>query len=168
MIDEAKQDIQTVTVDGEVLRELIDGVKLHEMPNILTKNGVTTELYRPEWDIGALPVRHIIHVQLRPRTVSAWHLHRIQTDRIFVTNGTCKLVLWDEREQSPTLGHINVFFLGRLRPAVVQIPPGVWHGLQNLDSESVGFINYFDHPYRYEEPDEWRLPVETERIPYRF
>ncbi|SFE22363.1 hypothetical protein [Nitrosomonas sp. Nm166] len=71
------------------------GVTHKKISNIITRNGVTTELYRPEWAIGPDQVRHIIHVILRANTISAWHVHEYQTDTIFVTSGSIKLVLFD-------------------------------------------------------------------------
>ena len=162
------KDTQTVAAGGRMLRRLIHGVELQEMQNILTRNGVTTEVLRPEWGIGRLPVRHLIHVTLRAHAVSAWHCHHIQTDRIFVTEGSLRIVLFDDREGSPTRGQLDVLLLGRMRPATLLIPPFVWHGVQNLEGATSGFINFFDHPYCYENPDEWRLPADTDAIPYRF
>ena len=162
------KDSQTTAPGGQVLRSLIDGVALHEMPNILTRNGVTTEVVRPEWAVGSLPIVHMIHVALRPRAISAWHCHHLQTDRIFVTDGTLRIVLFDDREGSPTRGKVDVLLLGRLRPGTLLIPPFVWHGIENLEHRTAGFINFFDRPYCYENPDEWRLPLDTDAIPYRF
>jgi len=162
------KDAQTVAAGGRVLRRLVDGVQLQEIPNILTRNGVATEVVRPEWDIGRVPIRHMIHVTLRAHAVSAWHCHHLQTDRIFVTDGALRIVLFDDREGSPTRGQLDVLQLGRMRPATLLIPPYVWHGVQNLESQPSGFINFFDHAYCYEDPDEWRLPEDTDAIPYRF
>ena len=91
------KDTQTVAADGRMLREMIDGVHLHEMQNIITRNGTTTEVVRPDWDIGRLAINHMIHVTLRAHAISAWHCHHLQTDRIFVTDGTLRIVLFDDR-----------------------------------------------------------------------
>lgn len=162
------KDAQTVAANGRMLRETIAGVQIHEMANIITRNGVTTEVVRPEWEIGHLAIHHMIHVTLRAHAISAWHCHHLQTDRIFVTDGMLRVVLFDDREGSPTKGRVDVFHLGRMRPATLLIPPFVWHGIQNLENRTSGFINFFDHAYRYEDPDEWRLPVDSDAIPYRF
>lgn len=168
MLKDAKKDQQTATADGKLTRTLLEGVSQKEIPNIITRNGVTTELYRPEWLVGPDQVRHIIHVILRADAISAWHVHEHQTDTIFVTSGSVKLVLFDDRPNSTTRGDINVFHLSRLRPTLISIPPGIWHGLQNLDHSESSFINYFDRAYVYTDPDEWRLPLDTDKIPYRF
>ncbi len=73
MSSDGIKDAQTVAADGRVLRELIDGVQIHEMANIITRNGITTEVVRPDWDIGRLAIEHMIHVALRAHAVSARH-----------------------------------------------------------------------------------------------
>lgn len=168
MSNDGIKDAQTVAADGRILRKLIDGVEIHEMANIITRNGVTTEVVRPEWGIGRLPMEHMIHVTLRAHAVSAWHCHHFQTDRIFVTDGALRIVLFDNRETSPTKGKLDVLHLSRMRPATILIPPFVWHGIQNLEHQTSGFINFFDRAYCHEHPDEWRLPADTDAIPYRF
>jgi dTDP-4-dehydrorhamnose 3,5-epimerase len=168
MLKGAIKDKQTVTVEGRSTKTFIDGVYRTEVQNIVTRNGITTELYRPEWPGGPDQVRHAIHVVLRPRAISAWHVHEEQLDAVFVTDGTVRLVLFDDREGSATRGELNEFLLSRLRPAVITVPPGVWHGLQNVEDAESSFFNYFNRPYKYEDPDEWRLPADTDQIPYRF
>ena len=42
MSNDGIKDTQTAAADGRLLRELIDGVQLHEMQNIITRNGTTT------------------------------------------------------------------------------------------------------------------------------
>jgi dTDP-4-dehydrorhamnose 3,5-epimerase len=158
----------SVRPDGSPIVELIEGIKLKEMPNVITRNGVTTEVFRSEWKLDGGTVAQIIHVWLRPRAISAWHCHALQTDRIFVTDGTIKLALFDARGESPTRGRVTVLTLSRLRPTLVVVPPGVWHGLENLEQTPSAFVNFFDRAYSYEDPDEWRLPQDTDQIPYRF
>lgn len=82
MLKDAKKDQQTVTADGKLTRTFLEGVTLKETPNIITRNGVTTELYRPEWTTGPDQVRHITHAILRANAISAWHVHKYQTDTI--------------------------------------------------------------------------------------
>jgi dTDP-4-dehydrorhamnose 3,5-epimerase len=168
MIEGAVKDKQSITPDWTPIRDMIEGVGFREVKNVLTRNGVTTEVFREEWNAGPREIKHIIHVTIQPGAISAWHCHEIQTDRIFVVHGQMKAALYDGREGSATHGRVNVFSLGLLRPGLLVVPPGVWHGLQNASSEPVGFINFFDRAYVYEDPDEWRLPADTPKIPYKF
>lgn len=167
--DGAIKDTQTVTPQGEVLsKPKISGVRIVEKNNIITRSGITTELFSTSWEDNIDPPKHIIQVVLRANAISAWHCHMVQEDRVFCIDGTLKLVLHDARADSSTQGEIDEFLLSLHRPRLAVIPPGVWHGIQNLESRESRFIDMFDQPYRHADPDEWRLPMDTDRIPYRF
>ena len=168
MLEGARKDKPTVTAEGAQIRTLPAGVEVREVLNIVTRNGLTTEVYRSDWQAGAAPIAQTLYVSLRPGAVSAWHCHEAQLDRIFVVQGSIKLVLFDGRESSPTLGEISEFFLDRARPTMVTVPPGVWHGMQNLGASDCAFLNFFDRLYEHGNPDEWRLPPTNDAIPYRF
>ncbi len=166
-ITSAVKDEPHVTPDWRIERQLIDGVALREVRNIVTGNGVTTEVHREDWGIAG-HVEQIIHVALRGGAISAWHMHDRKTDHLFTVTGHLRAVLYDDREGSPTRGGLDVLHLALERPTLLVIPPGVWHGIQNLDGTPSTFVNYFDEQYAYDNPDDWRLPPDTDEIPYRF
>jgi len=164
----ARKDDAHIDRNWTIERRLIEGVQTHDVRNIVTANGVTTELYRPDWGIVQGTVQQVIHVALRGGAVSAWHQHRQRWDFLFVVGGHLRVVLYDPRDGSATEGQVDVFHLSPARPTLLSVPPWIWHGVQNLSSDQSSFVNMFDRPYDYADPDEWRLPVETDVIPYRF
>ena len=168
MEGQGAKDAAHIDKDWKVERRLIEGVKTRDVRNIVTANGITTELYRPDWGIVDGTVEQAIHVSLRARAVSAWHQHRNRWDFIFVVGGHLRVVLYDPREDSPTHGQVDVFHLSPARPTLLAVPPWVWHGVENLANEPSAFVNMFDRPYDYDDPDEWRLPLGTEEIPFSF
>jgi dTDP-4-dehydrorhamnose 3,5-epimerase len=157
-----------MTRDWEVRRDLIDGVQVREVRNVVTSNGITTELFRRDWGIVDYEIPQIIHVALRGGAVSAWHMHRHKTDHLFVVGGHLKVVLYDDRADSRTHGQVDVFMLSPMRPQLLVVPAAIWHGVENLSNEVSTFVNFFDREYDYEDPDDWRLPPDTTEIPYRF
>jgi dTDP-4-dehydrorhamnose 3,5-epimerase len=167
-ITSAVKDEPHVTPTWDVSMDLIDGVTLREVRNIVTRNGVTTEVFREDWGVTPRPVEQVIHVALRSGAISAWHMHERKTDHVFVTTGLMRAVLYDDREGSPTRGKLNVLNLSPMRPQLLVIPNRVWHGLQNLYDRDSTFVNYFDLQYDYRDPDDWRLPQDTDEIPYTF
>ncbi len=168
MIEGAKRDKRTMNAQWEWTKPIIEGVSVKRTRNIITASSVTTELFRRDWNETGYALDHAIYVHLHPNSISAWHCHTKQTDGIFVIHGMIKLVLFDDREDSVTMGQINEFRLGGVDPCLVTVPPLVWHGLQNLQNDSSSFLNMFDHAYCYDNPDEWRLPADTGKIPYSF
>jgi dTDP-4-dehydrorhamnose 3,5-epimerase len=165
----ATKDAQSVTADGRLFkRDLIDGVSVREVPNVMKGNGVLTEIFRAEWFGGNAAVDQIFQSIMYPGAISAWHAHAHTTDRLFVCAGVAHIVLFDAREHSPTHGMINEFRYGEPRQGLVCVPPGVWHGVRNFGSTNAVLLNVVDHAYNYEDPDHWRLPIDTDKIPFRF
>ena len=146
----------------------IEGVLFREGRNIVTERSIVRECYRKDWLLHDREIRHIIAVSSWPRQIMGWHRHLIQTDHLFPIKGSFKTVLYDDREDSSTRGEIQVLQLSDMRPGVLIIPPGIWHAFENLTSEPATLLNYFDREYHYEDPDEYRLPLDTPDIPYRF
>lgn len=165
----AAKDQRSITADWQfVSQNLIEGVRLKEVRHVPKQNGYLTEVYRKDWDLDEFPVDQVFQVTLDPGKISAWHSHATTIDRIFVNQGTMKIVLYDARTDSPTYGQINEFRFGMTRPTLILIPPKVWHGIQNLASEPSSILNLVDEAYQYEDPDHWRLPWDSDHIPYRF
>ncbi|HEY1169849.1 MAG TPA: dTDP-4-dehydrorhamnose 3,5-epimerase family protein [Verrucomicrobiae bacterium] len=163
-----RKDVQSITADWTPLQSLIEGVKLREVKHVPKENGHLTEIFRKDWALDTGEIDQVFQVSLLPGGLSAWHTHRVTTDRLFITGGLVKIVLYDARQGSSTFGLVNVFRLGTTRPGLVVIPPGVWHGVQNLGSDMGQVLNLVDKAYQYEDPDHWRLPWDTDKIPYRF
>jgi len=168
LIAGCRKDSQSVTAEWSSLQSLIAGVKLREVKHVAKDNGHLTEIFRKDWALDTGEVDQVFQVSLLPGGLSAWHTHMHTIDRLFINQGLVKVVLYDARESSPTYKMVNVFRLGTVRPALLIIPPGVWHGVQNL-ADSIGLVlNLVDKAYEYKDPDHWRLPWDTDKIPYRF
>ena len=167
-LDTAEKDQQTVASDWSSTAPLIDGVQLIEVRNVITRNGITTEVFRRDWPIGEAEITHAIHVHFRAGALSGWHSHRLKTDHLFVVSGLIRAVFYDDRPESPTRGMVNELLLSHARPQLVVIPPLVFHALQALGSEPAAFVNYFDHLYQHDDPDDFRVPIGSPAIPYAF
>lgn len=168
MIDGAVKDGQSITADWVPLLDPIAGVRIREVKNVPRNNGILTEVFRRDWNLDDGLVDQVFQSVLGPGAVSAWHAHQHTTDRLFVTHGHLRIVLFDDREDSVSRRRINEFRFGSQRPALVRVPPGVWHGVQNIGAESVSLLNLVDRAYQYEDPDHWRLPPDSPKIPYSF
>jgi dTDP-4-dehydrorhamnose 3,5-epimerase len=143
-------------------------VAVREVRHVPRRGGALTEVFRRDWFDGEPLVDQIFQVVLDPGTVSAWHAHEFATDRLFVASGSMTLALFDSRPDSPTRGEVNEFRLGIHRPALVVVPPKVWHGVRAEGLVPAVLINAPDRAYRYDQPDHWRLAWDSSAIPYRF
>jgi dTDP-4-dehydrorhamnose 3,5-epimerase len=157
-----------MSADWIVNRRLIDGVSVREIRSVITANSITTEVCRSDWGIVDGEIAQVLFVSMRANAISAWHQHRSRWDYILVTGGHLRVVLVDPRETSSTRNQVDVFHLSPNRPQLLAVPPSIWHGVQNLGVEPASFVNLFNKPYNYEDPDEWRLPPDSSELPYVF
>jgi len=77
-----------------------------------------------------------------------------------------KVAIYDRREDSPTRGEINEFFIGEHNPAVIRIPVGVMHGYKTIGCEPCFLLNFPTKPHNRENPDEYRVDPHDNDIPY--
>ena len=160
------RDSQTVLPGGaRSASPKIAAVFIHDLGNVITRSGFMTEVFRADWSVAGIAVRQVNWVQLNPGAVTDWHSHSKQTDHIVGVGGNIKLALWDGREASPTKGASEIVRIGAIRPVMVIVPPGVWHGLRNESGAPAGYINIIDKLYVHEEPDNWRLAPRSTEIP---
>ena len=169
LLPDAAKDAQSITRDWTLTGvQLIDGVLVREVRNVPKNGGHLTEIFRRDWFDRDQDVGHVFSVTLEPGTVSAWHAHASSRDRLFVDSGMVQIALYDAREGSPTFGVLNTFRFGALRPALVVVPPRIWHGIQNVGSTVASVLNLVDVAYRYEDPDHWRIPADSPHIPFSW
>jgi dTDP-4-dehydrorhamnose 3,5-epimerase len=165
----ARPDEQSTDAEWNFVgRQLIEGVQIREVRNVPKGNGMLTEVFRRDWFDGDVVVDQVFQAVVESRCVSAWHAHATTTDRLCVNQGLMRLVLYDARRESPTFGLVNELVHGLARPALIVVPPRVWHGVQNLLNRPSALLNLPDHGYRYDAPDHWRLPADSKEIPYTF
>ena len=162
-------DRQTVTSDWLAIDPpAIDGVKIKEIRPVATSNGYLTEVFRDEWGLDGLPVGQVFQRTMYPGAVTGWHAHTRTLDRLFCSVGSVRISLYDGRKASPSFRCAAAQDRRPLAPAIVIIPPGVWHGVISLGPETALLLNLVDKAYAYDAPDHWRLPPDTEHIPYKL
>jgi dTDP-4-dehydrorhamnose 3,5-epimerase len=93
-------------------------------------------------------------------TIKAWHKHLKMWEWFYVSHGTAKFALYDDREDSPTYKELNTFVLGERNPSVLVIPPGVHHGHMAL-TDDVQLVAVSSEPYNPKSPDEVRAPYDS-------
>ncbi len=145
--------------------ELIDGVRTKSLKVIPDGRGRLMEMLRSDDEIF-LGFGQVYLTTTLPGVVKAWHLHKKQTDNVVCVAGMIRLGLYDDRQDSPSFGQVNEFFLGVHRPLLVQIPPLVYHGWKCVSLEEALIINTVTRPYDHSDPDEYRLDPHGSHIPF--
>lgn len=148
-------------------QKLIDGARIKQLKVIPDERGRLMEMLRRDDELF-IEFGQTYLTTVFPGVTKAWHCHKQQHDHLVCVRGTIKLVLYDERDGSPTKGVVNEFFLGDHNPQLVQIPPNVWHGFKNVGESESLIVNVTTRPYNYAQPDEFRLDAHENHIPYQW
>jgi dTDP-4-dehydrorhamnose 3,5-epimerase len=145
--------------------KLIDGVVVKNLKVIPDERGWLMEIVRND-DPFFRKFGQVYLTVAYPGVVKGWHYHKVQTDHFCCVKGMLKVVLFDDRPDSPTKGEVNEFFLGEKNPQLVRIPAGVLHGMKGIGVEPALLINVPDEVYRHDQPDEYRTHPHDNDIPY--
>ncbi len=124
-----------------VLRQMVDdrGAVLHMLSINSTMFSKFGEIYFSEINGGL---------------IKAWKRHKRMTQHIAVPKGRVRLVIHDDRRESPTIGKHQEMVLGRPDHYwLVRIPPGLWYGFQGLDESPSLIANCADMPHDPEQSE---------------
>jgi dTDP-4-dehydrorhamnose 3,5-epimerase len=142
---------------------MIEGVAIHPLKKIPDERGSVMHMLRnddPHFDRFGEIYFSCVH----PGAVKAWHIHSRMTLNYAVVNGMIKLVLYDDRQGSPTRGELMELFVGDQNYSLVQVPPLVWNGFKGVGTQTAIVANCATHPH---DPDEiQRLDPSSDKIPY--
>ena len=142
---------------------MIHGVSSHPLRRIPDERGVVLHMLRRDdpWFEG---FGEIYFSTVYPEVVKGWHLHKKMTLNYAVVSGTIKLVLFDDRAESPTKGELNELLIGDNNYSLVSIPPYVWNGFKGVGVTPSILANCATEPH---DPDEiQRLDPFDNHIPY--
>ena len=145
---------------------MIEGVKVKPLKVIPDERGRLMELLRSDDQEFFIQFGQVYMTTAYPGVVKAWHYHKRQTDNFAVVHGMMKVVLYDNRPDSPTHGEVNEFFMGIHNPVLLQIPPLVLHGFKCIGETEGIVVNIPTTLYNYKAPDEHRIDPHSKEIPY--
>ncbi len=146
---------------------MIQGVEVKRLTRHADERGYLMEILRSDDEIFNKFGQCYVSMNY-PNVIRAWHWHQKQDDHFIVVKGMIRVGLYDMRESSPTRGEVNEFYLGENNTIVLKIPVGVAHGYKTVGVEPSLLVNFPSEVYNREEPDEQRLPWDTDQIPFNW
>lgn len=143
---------------------MIDGVKIKPLSKIPDERGAIIHMLRND-DAEFTKFGEIYFSIVYPGVIKGWHIHSKMTLNYAVVKGMIKLVLYDNREKSPTKGELMEIFIGDNNYLLVTIPPMVWNGFKGIGTAEAIVANCSDIAY---DPNEIQRmdPVQNEVISY--
>jgi dTDP-4-dehydrorhamnose 3,5-epimerase len=146
-------------------KQLIHGVTVKNLRLISDERGNLMEILRSD-DKEFSKFGQVYVTTAYPGVVKAWHCHKLQDDNMTALKGMVKIVLYDGREDSPTKGITNEFFIGDHNHILLHIPRFVWHGFKCISDNEAMIVNVVTECYNYDKPDEYRKSPHGSDIPY--
>jgi len=146
----------------------IDGVRLRRNVLIGDERGVIVEMLDTRDEYWDQPVVYAYMGTCRPHKGKGWGYHVSHEDRYTIVAGEMILALYDDRDDSPTKGVVQEFYLSREGHNQITIPRGIWHAHINPGEVDLVFVNFPSEPFVHNDPDKRTLPLDTDKIPYKF
>ena len=143
---------------------MIEGVRIVELQRIADERGTVYHMLR-RTDPHFVEFGEIYFSSVYPGVVKGWHRHKEMTLNYACIFGRVKVVLYDDREESPTRGELTEVFLGPDHYALAVIPPGVWNGFKGMSEPYAIVANCCTHPHdptRSERLDPYHNPIPYE------
>ena len=165
---EPKKDVATVSSEGVSLTTLPVGVTFRESKTHIDDRGSVFEIYDKRWDWHPAPVDFSYVYTIRPQVVKGWGLHKRHDDRYFLLFGEVEVVFYDVRPNAATYKQVSKVHLSEYNRRIMSIPVNVWHAVRNIGSKDAVIVNFPTIPYDHSDPDKFRLPLDTDQIPYSF
>lgn len=150
----------------------IEGVIISPLEKCNDERGWLAEIFRTdEIDYATTPVMSYASMT-HPGAVRGPHAHNYQNDFFcFLGPSDFKIILWDNRKESPTFGNKMTVIAGQSNPCTVVVPEGVVHGYQNVGKEEGLVINFPNRLYKgwgkKESVDEIRYEDDPD-LPFKF
>ena len=164
----ARRDRQMILPTGKQLGRLTEGVVIRDLTTVADERGSVVEIYDLRWNYHPDPLVFSYMFTIRPGYVKGWNLHKQHEDRYVILQGEMALVLFDPRPDSATYGEVCKIMLSEHHRRIVNVPKFVWHADHNIGSKDIVVVNFPTMPYDHENPDKYRLPIDTDLIPYSF
>lgn len=142
---------------------MIEGVVLKDLNVLSDERGKVMRMLRCD-DEHFEKFGEIYFSIVYPGKVKGWHLHKRMIQHYAVPEGMIKLVLYDDRQDSPTKGKLTELFVGENNYILVKIPPGVWNGFRGEGDKPALIANCATIPHDAEEIV--RLDPWSKKIPY--
>ncbi len=144
---------------------MIKGVILKDLVVHRDERGALFEILRSDEKIFRKFGQAYVTV-CKPDWVKGWHYHLKQADYFCVIRGKAKIVLYDRRENFSTYKKIEEYILSSGEPQLLLIPAGVVHGFECLSKGECWILNLPTESYAQAKPDEYRLALNSEEVPY--
>jgi dTDP-4-dehydrorhamnose 3,5-epimerase len=144
---------------------VIEGVAITPLRRIQDERGFVMHMLRED-DPHFERFGEIYFSVIYPGVIKGWHLHSRMTINYAVVDGNIKLVLFDQRPDSPSKGRLQEIVFGQINYQLVQVPPGVVNGFTAVGGERAIVANCAS--IAHDPAEITRIDPFTPTIPYNW
>lgn len=146
---------------------MIEGVVFRPLKQFRDERGRTMHMLRND-DPHFRGFGEIYYSGILRGKVKGWYYHRRKTLNYAVPVGKLRVVIFDDRAESPTRGTLDEYILGEDPEdyGLLTIPPHLWYGIQGIAAGASLIGNCSDLPNDPEESD--RKPCDSPDVPYTW
>ncbi|MGI6680434.1 MAG: dTDP-4-dehydrorhamnose 3,5-epimerase family protein [Bdellovibrionota bacterium] len=157
------------TASGILLPSKIYDVIIQELKVHKDKRGYFKEVFCTDWKVFiGINIILIAQTYMKKDVIKAWHFHHTHYDVWHFSSGLARVILYDDRKESPTYGASQEFLVGdpqkypEAKALCIRIPPGVLHACEVISKEGATLVYATDKAY--DPTDEGRYPWNDERF----
>jgi len=125
---------------------MIEGVFIKPLSVISSEKGKVMHMMRSDAYFFK-QFGEIYFSTVNPQFIKGWKKHLKITQHFAVPFGKIKLVLYDDRTTSPTMGEVQEIDIGSENYQLVRIPPLIWYAFKATGNEFGLIANCTDLPY---------------------
>lgn len=144
---------------------MIDGVVITPLRQIVDDRGKIMHMLRADSPVYQ-QFGEIYFSFINPGAVKAWKIHHRMILNYAVPHGRVRLVLYDDRPESPTRGEVQELLLGEGNYCLVTVPPMIWNGFEGLSEAPAILANCATLPHDANEVE--RRAASDSGIPYSW
>lgn len=131
---------------------MIDGLLLTKNKIISTPLGDIFHIIKASSE-GFAGFGEVYISEVKKNKIKGWKRHKMIFINLTIIQGSVKIVIYDDRENSKTNGEINSFLLGpNINYSRISIPPGLWVAFKGLDQKNL-VLNVIPEEHNYKESD---------------
>lgn len=145
----------------------IEGVRIKNLTKISDERGSVMHMLRND-DENFEKFGEIYFSTAHPNVIKGWHEHSKQVQNYAVINGMIKLVLFDNRKESPTYKNLTEIFMGDLNYVLVRIPSGVINGYKCISENTAIVANCATLPHASSGEMKRHYALSDNLIPYNW
>ena len=145
----------------------IEGVIIKNLKKIPDERGSIMHMLRSDDEIFE-KFGEVYFSTAYPGVIKGWHEHKEQVQNYTVIQGMIKLVLYDNRENSPTYKNLIEIFMGDLNYVLVRIPTGIINGYKCIGDKTAIIANCATIPHKASGEMNRYDPLSNELIPYKW